>query len=106
MEVIPPAAPHFGGLWEAAVKFAKSRLKRVIGPHPLIYEEFTGLIIQIEQALNSRPITPLSGCLEDLDALTPQYILIVSSLLAVPTPGEFDDSPHLLRHWSLVQQMF
>ncbi|XP_022174624.1 uncharacterized protein LOC111036768 [Myzus persicae] len=28
----PPAAPHFGGIWEATVKSAKYHLKRVIGP--------------------------------------------------------------------------
>ena len=103
---IPPAAPHFGGLWEAAVKSAKSHMKRVIGPHPLTYEEFTTLVVQIEQVMNSRPLTPFTGCPEDRDALTPGHFLIGSSLLALPEPVDFNKSSTHLQHWRLVQSMF
>jgi hypothetical protein len=30
---IPPATPHFGGIWEAGVKSMKTHLKKVIGEH-------------------------------------------------------------------------
>ena len=36
---IPDRAPHFGRLWEAAVKSAKYHLKRVIGDQCLTFEE-------------------------------------------------------------------
>ncbi|GBM90861.1 hypothetical protein AVEN_49824-1 [Araneus ventricosus] len=36
----PPSAPHFGGLWEAAVKSMKFHLWRAIVTRILIYEEF------------------------------------------------------------------
>jgi len=57
---IPPAAPHFGGLWEAGVKSFKFHLRRVIGPRTLSKAEFTTLLCQIEACLNSRPITRLT----------------------------------------------
>lgn len=50
----PPGAPHFGGLWEAAVWSTKRLLTWVIGVHLFTYEEFTTVLTRIEAVLNSR----------------------------------------------------
>lgn len=57
----PPAAPHFNGLAEAAVKSVKTHLKRVIGETLLTYEELSTLLCQIESCVNSRPLCPISS---------------------------------------------
>ena len=44
----PERALHFGGLWEAAVKSAKSLLKKTVGLHKLTYEELYTGITQVE----------------------------------------------------------
>ncbi|XP_058817050.1 uncharacterized protein LOC131680347 [Topomyia yanbarensis] len=55
----PPKAPHFGGLWEAAVKVAKRQLYRQLGNSKLSFEDLTTVLTQIEASMNSRPIVPL-----------------------------------------------
>ncbi len=55
----PPKAPHFGGLWEAAVKAMKAILRKNARPHPLRWEELYTLLVEAEAILNSRPIAPL-----------------------------------------------
>ena len=56
---IRPHAPHFGGLWEAAVKSMKYHLRRTLGPRIPTYEELCTLLTEIEACLNSRPLCPL-----------------------------------------------
>ena len=52
---IPDRAPHFSGIWEAAVKSAKYCLKRAIRKTMLSYEKLTTVFCQAEACLNSRP---------------------------------------------------
>ncbi|CAG7821826.1 unnamed protein product, partial [Allacma fusca] len=72
----PPSSPHFGGLWESAVKLMKSHLIRCIGNSILNFEELSTLLTQVEACVNSRPLTPVSSSPEDLSPLTPGHFLI------------------------------
>ncbi|XP_029158737.1 uncharacterized protein LOC114931013, partial [Nylanderia fulva] len=101
----PPAAPNFGGLWEAAVKAMKHHLRRVIGDATLTYEEMTTLLAQIEACLNSRPLQPLSDDPEDVAALTPGHFLVGSALSAIPEPSLEREPSARLSRWQLLQNM-
>lgn len=99
----PPSAPHFGGLWESAVKSAKHHLTRVIKGVALSLGELQTLLCQIEACLNSRPLTPLTNDPNDLQPLTPAHFLIGSPMIFHPEPIiDETNLPHLKR-WKLVQ---
>ncbi|XP_076220952.1 uncharacterized protein LOC116434377 [Nomia melanderi] len=102
---IPPRAPHFGGLWEAAVKSFKHHLIRVVGTDLFTYEEFNTLIIQIESILNSRPLTPLSSDPNDLIAFTPGHFLIGDSLTSLRERDFTDTSANRLSTWQHIQKV-
>lgn len=100
---IPPRSPHFGGLWEAAVKSIKTHLTRVVGKTSLNYEELYTLLVQIEGLLNSRPITPISSDPNDLSFLTPSHFLTgdVTNSLAEPNLEHLKIGT--LSRWQYVQ---
>ncbi|XP_011251358.2 uncharacterized protein LOC105248313 [Camponotus floridanus] len=100
-----PSAPHFGGIWEAAVKSLKHHLRRVIGDAKLTYEEMSTLLTQVEACLNSRPLQALSDDPEDLAALTPGHFLVGAALTAVPEPSLLDQPASRLSRWQLLQKM-
>jgi len=80
----PPRSPHYGGLWESAVRSMKLLLKRTLGEVCLTVGEMTTVLAQVEAVLNSRPLTPLSEDPSDLRVLTPGHCLIGDSLQAYP----------------------
>lgn len=89
---IPPATPHFGGLWEASVKIFKHHFKRVVEDSLFTFEELNTFTIEVEGVLNSRLITALSNDPNDLLALTPAYCLVGKPLTTLPE-GDLSSVP-------------
>ena len=102
---IPEHAPHFGGIWEAAVKSAKVQLRRIISNVKLTFEEFTTVLCQIEACLNSRPLAPMPCDDDGIEALTPGHFLIGRPLESLPDPAFSYRSISLLRRWHLCQNL-
>ena len=93
--MIPPRAPHFGGLWEAAVKSMKTLLSKLVAPHHLKYQELETILTEAEAVLNSRPLAPVhSTDAEDPLVLTAGHFIIGRPLKAPPT-AEADETAKL-----------
>lgn len=103
---IPHRSPHFGGLWEAAVKSIKTHLYRKVGNANMTYEELNTVVIQVEACLNSRPLCLLSSDPSDLKALTPGHFLTGDSLVAIPEPDVTATPMNRLNRWRRVTQAF
>lgn len=101
---IPPRSPHFGGLWEAAVKSFKGHFLKITKNQPLTYDEGNTLIIQIEGILNSRPLCQLSEDPADLSFLTPAHFLVGESLTAIADPDYKEIPTNRLTRYQLIQQ--
>ncbi|XP_071643026.1 uncharacterized protein [Temnothorax longispinosus] len=102
---IPPRAPHFGGLWEAAVRSMKQQLTKTIEDASLTVVEIMTVLAQVEAILNSRPLTPLSNDPLDLSALTPAHFLIGDSLTSYPEPDILDIPMNRLSRWQHVERL-
>ncbi|CAB0030208.1 unnamed protein product [Trichogramma brassicae] len=101
----PPGAPHFGGLWEAAVKSTKFHIRRVVGEAKLTSEEFETLLCQVEACLNSRPLTSLVDDSQDAQPLTPAHFLIGRASIIIAEPRLTEDCLSPCQRWQLVTQM-
>ncbi|XP_015123431.1 uncharacterized protein LOC107045622 [Diachasma alloeum] len=102
---IPPQSPHFGGLWEAAVKSFKVHLKRIATDELLTFEQLNTLAIEIEAILNSRPLTRLSSDPNDLQALTPGHFLIGEALTTLRSPDFREVPSNRLSMWQHLQKL-
>ena len=101
----PPATPHFGGLWEAAVKSFKHHFLRTAGDTVLTFEQLHTYVNEIEAILNSRPLSPMSSDPNDLRPLTPGHFLIGGPLTSFPQEDRRDERSARLSSWQHAQQM-
>ncbi|XP_071643020.1 uncharacterized protein [Temnothorax longispinosus] len=102
---IPPNAPHFGGLWEAAVKSAKYHMNRIVGKAHLTFEEMVTVLCEIEAILNSRPLTALSADSNDFAFLSPGHFLVGTTMNSLPCHDLNDVSENRLVRWQRVEQL-
>ena len=100
----PPAAPHFGGLWESGVRSMKKHLRRVMGTRLYSFEELTTIACQVEACLNSRPILPITSHNQDgLLTLTASHFLLYHAPSSYPEDPRLPERPDLLKKWKHCQ---
>lgn len=71
----PPAAPHMGGSWERLVGSVKRGLRAVLPNGNLTDEVLRTFLMEIENVINSRPLTHVSLETSDAEAITPNHLL-------------------------------
>jgi len=104
----PVAASHMGGVWERQIRFVRSILSALMREHghTLDDESFRTLFTEVECIINSRLLTVPSSDPEDLDPLTPNYILTMKSRVVMPLPGNFQKADlYLCKRWKRVQYL-
>lgn len=102
---IPPRAPHFGGLWEAAVKIMKRHLYTETLGRILTFEEAYTLLCDVEAVLNSRPLTPLPNDPNDTAVLTPAHFVISDSLYQPAQENVSNEPDNRLSRWQRLRKV-
>ena len=96
----PPAAPHFGGVWERLVRSCKKAMYAVLGNRSVTEDVLSTTMCLVEQTLNARALTPVSSDATDLEAITPNHFLLGNKNLCLPYLSgaeQFVDHRKLLR---------
>lgn len=104
----PPAASHFGGVWERQIRTTRkilSSLLHDVGDR-LDDESLRTFLCETEAIINSRPITPTSSDIDDVTPLSPANILTLRSEVILPPPGQFQrDDVYMRKRWRRVQHL-
>jgi len=102
---IPSHGPHFGGLWEAAVKSLKYLLRRTLGSQVATYEELCTLLAEIEACLNSRPLCALSDDPFNPTYFSPGHFLIGEPLNLLPVADFTNVKCNRFSRWQTQQNI-
>ncbi|XP_062538483.1 uncharacterized protein LOC134206774 [Armigeres subalbatus] len=95
-EFLPPASPHMGGCWERLVRSVKVNLQKMNPQRNPTDESLRNTLIEIENIVNSRPLTFVPVADLDAPVLTPNHFLLGSSNGLKPAIP-FEDSSRILR---------
>jgi len=101
---IPPASPHFRGLWEAGIMSMKHHMCRVIGNVCISFEEMSTILTQIAACLNSRPLCHIPSGTNDPQALTPGHFFIGQPLMSLPDADYSSVPMNRLSCWQVMQR--
>ncbi|XP_053691247.1 uncharacterized protein LOC128739769 [Sabethes cyaneus] len=99
----PPLSPHMGGSWERLIRTVKNNLVTVCSVKRPSDEVLRNLLSEVENTVNSRPLTHVPIDEDSGPALTPNDFLLGSSNGSKPL-SILDDSGAILRqNWCTSQ---
>ena len=103
----PPAASHFGGVWERQIRTVRKILHAILQSQYLKTckqeEQLHTFLCEVEYTINSRPLTRASGDPRDLDVLTPNDLLLLRPN-SVTSPGKFIQTDlYARKRWKQMQ---
>ncbi|XP_068726424.1 uncharacterized protein [Montipora capricornis] len=86
----PPTASHMSGVWERLIRNVRKAMRGVLGDRGAFSgrETLRTVFAEVMSILNSRPMCPASDDPNDMEALTPNHLLLQRRNLVVP-PGVF-----------------
>ena len=99
----PPKAPHMGGIWERMIRSVKEVLTGILKEHILTDPQLYTALTEVENIVNSRPLTHVSDDVADLEALTPNHLLLGKHLNWGAIINTDDSSVFSRRKWKQVQ---
>ncbi|XP_059097294.1 uncharacterized protein LOC131891683 [Tigriopus californicus] len=103
----PPYSHHFGGIWERGIRTIRKVMAGLMSEtqRNLNDEGLSTLMCKVESILNGRSLTPVSNDPNDLEALTPNHLLLQQAGPTYP-PGLFCLSDQYMKQrWRQIQYM-
>lgn len=101
----PPASSHQGGVWERCIRTVRKVMTALAKEQVMDDEGLNTLMCEVESIVNGRPITKVSDDPRDLEALTPNHLLLLNPGPSIP-PGKFvKEDCYGQRRWRQVQYL-
>ena len=100
----PPASSHRNGVVERMVRSAKTIMRSLVCSKSLTDFSLITAMTGVERILNDRPLTPLTDDADDLNALTPNSILLINLEPGLP-PDKFMKRDEYRQSWRSVQYL-
>jgi len=101
----PPAGSHHGGVWERCIRSVRKVMNALLREQVLDDEGLATLMCEVENIVNGRPLTKVSDDPRDLEALTPNHLLLLRSGSSLP-PGIFRKGDlYSRRRWRQIQYL-
>ena len=100
----PPRSSHFGAVWERQIRTIRNVFTAIIGTQSLRDDSLHTLMCEVENILNSRPLTVISSDCNDLLPLTPNHLLTLKGEIGLV--GSFTSTDLYCRQiWRQVQHL-
>ena len=101
----PPRVSHFGGVWERQIRTIRKTMNALLRQQTTDDEGLLTLMCEVEAIVNSRPIIRASDDPNDLEALTPNHLLLLKGNPGLPPGVSSPEDNYSRRRWRQVQYL-